>query len=289
MSLRQSASISDAKMSANRANARHSTGPRSEAGKHRSRLNALEDGRWASGLAWSDESLRALGEDPDEFRQLRLGLLMSDGPSDDPLWELQLEDLARLYWRRRRLERAWEALLRARQGQSGEEDGLSASATDEEARQLQQLDSVDRALDRKTRLVLRMREADERRERRLLHVSRRDRDPILDCAGPLEEVMRRARDNFGLLDPDDMSEMTPETRAMNDEIDRLTEKNRKILELVEAIENDLKNAERSQKVNEKKGSRIQESGFREGQALVGSPRAEAKNSGMEQGASDSGQ
>jgi len=266
MSLRQSASISDAKMSANRSNAQHSTGPRSEAGKHRSRLNALRDGRWASGLAWSDESLRALGEDPDEFRQLRLGLLMSDGPLDDPLWELQLEDLARLYWRRRRLERAWEALLRARQGRDAEEDGLSASASGEEARLLQQLDVVDRALDRKTRLVLRMREADERRERRMLRTSMRDRDPILDCAGPLEEVMRRAPDDLLLLGPDNVSEMDPETQAMTAEIDHMTEKNRKILELVEALENDLKIAERSQKVDENKG---QEEDSGEGQVASG--------------------
>jgi hypothetical protein len=73
-------------------------------------LNALKHGERAS-----PENHRlvmlALGEDPEEFDYLKQDLMLTYGPGD-PLWEKQIDDLARLYWRRRRLERAQEGMMR---------------------------------------------------------------------------------------------------------------------------------------------------------------------------------
>jgi hypothetical protein len=54
--------------------------------------------------------MSALGEDPAQFEAERQALLASYGPGDE-LWYRQLDDLARLYWRRSRLERAQGALV----------------------------------------------------------------------------------------------------------------------------------------------------------------------------------
>jgi len=53
----------------------------------------------------------ALGEDPEQFQTLTEELMSAFGPGD-ALWEKQIEDLARLYWRRERLERAQAGLKR---------------------------------------------------------------------------------------------------------------------------------------------------------------------------------
>jgi hypothetical protein len=67
------------------------------------------------GIYVSDENQRqamlALGEDPQEFENLKQELMSAFGPGD-ALWEKQIEDLAWLYWRRERLERAQEGLKR---------------------------------------------------------------------------------------------------------------------------------------------------------------------------------
>jgi hypothetical protein len=163
MPLRQFALLTEAKLRAQRSNARRSTGPRTAAGKSRSRWNALRHGQWASGLAWSDESLRYLGEDAEEFERLRLGLHDAAGPSHDPLWGLQIEDLARLYWRRSRLEFSWTSQARAVARLTGSHN--DAPFSDEGALLLKQLEVVDRAIDRKIRLLLRLRETEERQRR----------------------------------------------------------------------------------------------------------------------------
>lgn len=162
MSLRKSPEATQSRAAAQRSNAQASTGPRSEAGKNRSRWNALRHGRWASGLAWSPQSLRDLCEDPEEFDRLRQALHAAEGPSDDPLWVLQLEDLARLLWRRTRLEETWIPLVEHPSAKFGSD---LAAVSPNGVRLLQQLDTADRAIDRKIRLLMRMREADERRER----------------------------------------------------------------------------------------------------------------------------
>jgi hypothetical protein len=110
MSLRKSSQLTPALLSAARQNAQHSTGPRSPAAKQNSKLNALKHGAYVR-----DENQRqamlALGEDPERFQTLRQELMSAFGPGD-ALWEKQIEDLAWLYCRRERLERAQEGLKR---------------------------------------------------------------------------------------------------------------------------------------------------------------------------------
>jgi hypothetical protein len=53
----------------------------------------------------------ALGEDPQEFENLKQELMSALTPGD-ALWEKQIDDLAWLYWRRERLERAQAGLKR---------------------------------------------------------------------------------------------------------------------------------------------------------------------------------
>jgi hypothetical protein len=97
-------------LAAARQNAQHSAGPRSAAGKQNSKLNALKHGQRASPENHRQVML-ALGEDPEEFESLKQELMSAYGPGD-ALWERQVDDLARLYWRRERLERAQEGLMR---------------------------------------------------------------------------------------------------------------------------------------------------------------------------------
>ena len=113
MSLRKSPQLTPQLLAAARQNAQHSTGPRSAAAKQNSKLNALKHGGYVS-----DENQRqsrlggmALGEDPQEFENLKQELMSAFGPGD-ALWEKQVEDLAWLYCRRERLERAEEGLKR---------------------------------------------------------------------------------------------------------------------------------------------------------------------------------
>jgi hypothetical protein len=55
--------------------------------------------------------MQALGEDPEKLQTLKEELMSDLGPGD-ALWEKQVEDLAWLYWRRKRLARAQEGLMR---------------------------------------------------------------------------------------------------------------------------------------------------------------------------------
>jgi hypothetical protein len=116
MSLRKSPVMTSAALAANRRNAQDSTGPRTAAGKARARRNAFKHGRYVASDV-SRQTMLALGEDPEEFENLYQNLLRAYEPAD-PLWAKQVEDLAKLYWRRGRLERARDALLRQRMFQS---------------------------------------------------------------------------------------------------------------------------------------------------------------------------
>jgi hypothetical protein len=97
-------------LAATRQNAQSSTGPRSAAAKQNSKLNALKHGAYVR-----DENHRqamlALGEDPEQLQTLTEELMSAFGPGD-ALWQKQVEDLAWLYCRRERLERAQEGLKR---------------------------------------------------------------------------------------------------------------------------------------------------------------------------------
>jgi hypothetical protein len=110
MSLRKSPQLTPALLAAARRNARHSTGPRSAAAKRNSKLNALKHGAYVSAEN-QRESMRALGEDPEQFEALREELMSAFGPGD-ALFKKQVEDLAWLYWRRDRLERMQAGLKR---------------------------------------------------------------------------------------------------------------------------------------------------------------------------------
>jgi hypothetical protein len=55
--------------------------------------------------------MRALGEDPAQFETLKQELRDSFGPGD-AFFDKQIDDLARLYWRRDRLERSQTGLMR---------------------------------------------------------------------------------------------------------------------------------------------------------------------------------
>jgi hypothetical protein len=110
MSLRKSPELTPELLAAKRRNAQLSTGPRTPPGKQHSKLNALKHGLCAA--PENDcQTMLALGEDPQEFDYLKQDLMLTYGPGD-PLWEKQIDDLARLYWRRQRLERAQTGLMR---------------------------------------------------------------------------------------------------------------------------------------------------------------------------------
>jgi hypothetical protein len=113
MSLRKSPQLTPELLAAARHNAQHSTGPRSAAAKQNSKLNALKHGAYVSDENHHQSRLGgiALGEDPEQFQTLTQELMSAFGPGD-ALWEKQVEDLAKLYWRRERLERAQAGLKR---------------------------------------------------------------------------------------------------------------------------------------------------------------------------------
>ncbi len=112
MSLRKSTCLTPQRLDAARRNSQHSTGPRSEAGKQRMKMNALQHGCDA---APENEAavMRALGEDPERYAALQRELSTTYGPGD-ALWDRQLADLAKLYWRRNRIERMETGLMRGR-------------------------------------------------------------------------------------------------------------------------------------------------------------------------------
>jgi hypothetical protein len=110
MSLRKSPELTPKLLAAARQNAQHSTGPRSAAAKQNSKLNALKHGQRAR-PGNHRQVMLALGEDPQEFENLKQELMTTYGPGD-ALWERRIDDLARLYWRRERLERAQEGMMR---------------------------------------------------------------------------------------------------------------------------------------------------------------------------------
>src|SRR5208337_3803315 len=110
LSLRKSPQLTPELLAAARQNAQHSTGPRSAAAKQNSRLNALKHG----GRVQDEnrcQAMLALGEDPQEFEDLKQQLMSAFGPGD-ALWEKQIDDLAWLYCRRERVERAQAGLKR---------------------------------------------------------------------------------------------------------------------------------------------------------------------------------
>lgn len=96
---------SEKQLAANRANARKSTGPRTQAGKERSRMNALKHGLLA-------KSVLLEHEDPAEWEALCEALFMRFDPADVIEEEL-VGRVASLLWRMRRIPVFEAALMEA--------------------------------------------------------------------------------------------------------------------------------------------------------------------------------
>ena len=111
MSLRKSPDLTPEMQAARQSSAQHSTGPRTEAGQQNSKMNAVRNGERSRPDHHTLVMLK-LGEDPLDFEYLKKQLRLSYGPGEI-LWEKQIDDLAVLYWRRQRLERAQEGLMLA--------------------------------------------------------------------------------------------------------------------------------------------------------------------------------
>ena len=110
MSLRKPPELTPELLQAFRHNAQHATGPRSPAGKENVKMNALKHGFYSAAQN-HQLAMLALGEDPKEFEALEEQLMTTYGPGDT-LWQRQIEDLAKLYWRRGRLERMQTGVMR---------------------------------------------------------------------------------------------------------------------------------------------------------------------------------
>ncbi len=98
------AMTSEAKIEANRRNARKSTGPKTERGKERARLNALRHGLTAKQLV-------AEGEDFGDFARFNAELRETLSPAD-AVEEQLVECIAVSTWRLRRLWRAEVGAIR---------------------------------------------------------------------------------------------------------------------------------------------------------------------------------
>jgi len=118
MSLRKSPEFTPELLKVFRQNAQHATGPRSPAGKENVKMNALKHGFYSAAQNHQIAML-ALGEDPKEFEALEEQLMTTYGPGDT-LWQRQIEDLAKLYWRRSRLERMQTGVMRRALQEVGE-------------------------------------------------------------------------------------------------------------------------------------------------------------------------
>jgi hypothetical protein len=110
MSLRKSPEFTPELLKVFRQNAQHATGPRSPAGKENVKMNALKHGFYSAAQN-HQLAMLTLGEDPKEFEALEENLMTTYGPGDT-LWTNQIEDLAKLYWRRGRLERMQSGVMR---------------------------------------------------------------------------------------------------------------------------------------------------------------------------------
>src|SRR5690242_14115113 len=102
-------SISERKRNANRQNARLSTGPRSAAGKERSRWNALKHGLLARDLNagfWP-----YINEDQDVLES-HIKALVNHFCPVGPVEGMLVESIAQCYWRQRRIQQAENAKIR---------------------------------------------------------------------------------------------------------------------------------------------------------------------------------
>ena len=106
-------------LAANRANAKRSTGPKTERGKARSRMNA-----WKHGLTAEDVVL--FHEDPNDFNELRAELWEQHQPRPG-MESMTVERLAALEWRLRRAPVFEAALLDTYCTNIAEQDARAAA------------------------------------------------------------------------------------------------------------------------------------------------------------------
>ena len=114
-------SISEKKLEANRRNARQSTGPKTDAGKHASRLNAVSHGLLAKAVVITTGDYQ---EDAQEFTQLLDGLreqYIPLGVAED----LEVQQIALYYWRKMRAVRYEHGAIRKRTGDMREREERS--------------------------------------------------------------------------------------------------------------------------------------------------------------------
>jgi hypothetical protein len=119
-------SVSDRKLAANRKNAKHSTGPKTQEGKSLCRFNALQHGLLAKEVILPGENAR-------EFERL-VAALVADWEPKGRVEEILLERIASLSWRLRRVARAESGAIRAR---------LQRVAVQERERQAKHEEAVD--------------------------------------------------------------------------------------------------------------------------------------------------
>ncbi len=154
-----------AQITANRANALKSTGPRSEPGKAASRFNALKHGLDAA-------SLILPGEDPAEYRELAEAYHDSHHPQS-PDENFHVDSLIRADWHKRRLQRVEADLYRTILAESATPNLAAALLADTPATRLltriqRQLAAHDRAWYRALRELRRLREETAHAEERAL-------------------------------------------------------------------------------------------------------------------------
>jgi hypothetical protein len=95
--------VSQNQLKANRANAKRSTGPKSELGKNRSKMNALKHGL-------SSRDIVVWDEDPDEFERFRAEVVRDLSPVGFIQREIA-DQIAGQQWRLRRINRLEAAAL----------------------------------------------------------------------------------------------------------------------------------------------------------------------------------
>ena len=101
---------SEARVAANRANAQHSTGPRTPEGKARSSLNALKHGAFSRHLALAAEPLHEDRAEFDAFAAELAAEYQPEGPEETVL----VDRMAALWWRLQRLAAQQQAYLAER-------------------------------------------------------------------------------------------------------------------------------------------------------------------------------
>ena len=108
--------ISEAKLEANRRNSQRSCGPTSEAGKSRSKLNAVKHGMRAATLVLLDEDAEALEDRRSEWA----ASLMPRGAAEQRI----VDDAVEYTWLRDRARRAQEARLATNIVNAGVDDAI---------------------------------------------------------------------------------------------------------------------------------------------------------------------